>query len=224
MIIDNTAYLASSYLANPVMNRLTRYLNQGESSQVEYKRTLSSAYRIARTLTAFANTSGGTILIGIDDDGRTVGVDSEFREMQIIERATDFLIEPPLSVTCESVRHEGRTVLVVAVPESTEKPHTAVDEHNERTIYVRQRDKSVPTQRLLIDDSEADQELLQTTMVKNLIQFLRKSDSITAVRLAKLVNISAHRASKLLYDLTRQGVLLMVDQPRPTRFSLKKDS
>ncbi|MEZ0606930.1 RNA-binding domain-containing protein [Fibrella sp. WM1] len=205
------------------MKRLAPYLEQGEGIQIEYKRTLSSAYRIARTLTAFANTSGGTILIGVDDDGRTVGIDSEYREMQIIERATDFLIEPTLSVSYEIVRHEGRNVLVVTVPESDEKPHTAVNEHNERTIYVRQRDKSVPTQRLLIDDNEVNQQLLQTTMVKNLLQFLRKNDSVTAARLAKLVNISEYRANKLLHDLTRQGVLLMVDKPRPAHFSLKKD-
>lgn len=205
------------------MSRLTFFLEQGEGLRVEFKRTLSSAYRIARTLTAFANTSGGTLLIGIDDDGRTVGIDSEYREMQLIERATDFLIEPALIVSYETIRHEGRNVLLLNVPESDEKPHTALNERGERIIYVRQRDKSVPTQRLLTAGTSVDQKLLQTPMVKNLLQFLRKNDSITAARLAKLVNISDYRANKLLHELSEQGLLLMVDRPRPARFSLRRE-
>lgn len=193
----------------------------GESSRLEFKRTLSTPYRIARTLTAFSNTSGGTLLIGVADDGKIVGVSSEYQEMQKIERATDFLIEPPITISYETRRQDGKTVLVLTVPESDEKPHTALNERGDRTIYVRQRDKSVPTKQLMLDQLTVDKQLLQTPAVKNLLAFLRKNDHITADRLAKLVNISAYRANKLLRDLTAQGVLLLVDTPRPARFSLK---
>ncbi|MBC7571997.1 MAG: ATP-binding protein, partial [Spirosoma sp.] len=46
------------------MNRteLDALIEQGEGVRLEFKRTLSSAWRIARTLAAFANTSGGTLL------------------------------------------------------------------------------------------------------------------------------------------------------------------
>jgi predicted transcriptional regulator len=86
---------------------------------------------------------------------------------------------------------------------------------------VRQRDKSVPTTRLMLDLHTVDAKLLQTPMVKHLLLFLRKNDSITADRLGKLVNISDYRATKLLRELTAQGILLMVDKPRPARYSLK---
>ena len=203
------------------MSRLDPYLDRGEGTQLEYKRTLSSAYRIARTLAAFANTSGGTLLIGVADDRRVLGIASEYQEMQKIERATDFLIEPPLIVSYETLVHDGKKVLLINVPASDEKPHTALDEQGNRTIYVRQRDKSVPTNRLTYDGEAVDQKLLQTPTVKTLLQYLRKNDHITAAKLAKLVNISDYRAGKLLHDLTAQGVLLMVDKPRPARFSLK---
>lgn len=203
------------------MSRLDPYLERGEGVQVEFKRTLSSAYRIARTLTAFANTAGGTLLIGVADDKRVLGVSSEYQEIQKIERATDFLIEPPLIVSYETLLYEGKKVLFIHVPASDEKPHTALDERGNRTIYVRQRDKSVPTSRLTHDGEAVDQKLVQTPTVKTLLQFLRKNDHITAARLAKLVNISDYRAGKLLHDLTTQGILLMADKPRPARFSLK---
>lgn len=194
---------------------------RGEGTQLEFKSTLSTPYRIARTLTAFSNTSGGTLLIGVADDGKIVGIDSEYREMQKIERATDFLIEPAITISYETLKQDGKTVLLLTVPESDEKPHTALNERGDRTIYVRQRDKSVPTTRLMLDLHTVDNRLLQTPMVKHLLLFLRKNDSITADRLGKLVNISDYRATKLLRELTAQGILLMVDKPRPARYSLK---
>lgn len=205
-------------MATPTLSEL---ILPGEGTQLEFKSTLSTPYRISRTLTAFANTSGGTLLIGVADDGKIVGVASEYQEMQKIEQATDFLVEPPITISYEARRQEGKTVLIIHVPESDEKPHTALNERGNRTIYVRQRDKSVPTTKLMLDVQTMDKQLLQTPMVKNLLAYLRKNDHISADKFAKLVNISAYRAGKLLRDLTAQGVLLMVDKPRPARFSLK---
>lgn len=197
-------------------------ITQGEGSRLEFKSTISTAARIARTLCAFANTGGGTLLIGVDDDGKIAGVRSEVGEMHKIEQATDFLVEPPLTISYRSVWVSGKLVLVIDVPESTDKPHYALDEqHHHRTIYVRAKDKSVPTNKLILEHEPADKALLRSPNVKTLLQFLRKNEHITADRMAKLVNISDYRASKLLRQLTEQGLLLMIDKPRPARFTLK---
>jgi predicted HTH transcriptional regulator len=197
-------------------------ITQGEGSRLEFKSTISTAARIARTLCAFANTGGGTLLIGVDDDGKIAGVRSEVGEMHKIEQATDFLVEPPLTVSYQSVWVAGKLVLVIDVPESTEKPHYALDEQqHHRTIYVRAKDKSVPTNKLILEHEPADKALLRSPNVKTLLQFLRKNEHITADRMAKLVNISDYRATKLLRQLTEQGLLLMIDKPRPARFTLK---
>jgi predicted HTH transcriptional regulator len=203
-------------------NHLSRLLAQGEGSRLEFKRTLSSAYRIARTLAAFANTSGGTLLIGVDDSAQVVGILSEYQEVGVLEEAATFLIKPPLSFQYETITTPAGLVLAVNVPVSDERPHTVLDARVNRTIYVRQGDKSVPTDRLLPDTDRADPTLLQTPAVKTLLQFLRKNDSITPARLAQLVNFSEQRANKMLLTLAAQGVLLRVDRPKPAQFSLKK--
>lgn len=201
---------------------LAELIAQGEGTRLEFKSTIHTAYRIARTLTALSNTSGGLLLVGISDDGRVVGIESELYEMQKIEKATDFLIDPAISVSYEVVNEEGRQVIVIEVPESDEKPHYAIDEKGHRTIYVRAKDKSVPTNKLIMGGaSSPDGQLLQTSNVRNLIQALRKTDFITAKQYAQLVNISEYRATKLLHQLTGQGLLIMIDKPRPVRFSLK---
>ncbi len=205
------------------MNRLEldALVEQGEGVRLEFKRTLSSAYRIARTLAAFANTSGGTLLIGVADDGRLVGVSSELREMSRIEEAADQLIDPPLSVSYETLSPDGRKLLILTIAESDEKPHYVIDEAGKRTIYVRAKDKSVPTNKLIISPDAPVVALVQSPAVRLLIQYLRRNDDITADKLAKLTNISTYRADKQLKLLTEQGLLLLLNKQRPARYALK---
>lgn len=202
-------------------NQLDDLITRGEGTRLEFKRTISTAHRIARTLAAFANTAGGTLLIGVADDGRIVGVPSELREMRRIEEATDRLVDPPLAVSYEVQKPDGRVILIITVAESEEKPHYAIDEHNRRTIYVRAKDKSVPTSKLILGGEHADAQLLKSPTVRTLVQYLRRNEFITDDKLAKLINISAYRAGKLLRQLAEQGLLLLIDKQRPTRYTLK---
>ena len=202
-------------------NQLDELIAQGEHTRLEFKRQLSTSYRIAHTLTAFANTSGGTLLVGIADSGKIAGVPSELREMEKIEEAAERLIQPPISVSYQTLKSDGRLVLIITIGESDEKPHYVLDEAGKRTIYVRAKDKSVPTSKLIITPDTADRELLKSPMARTLIQYLRQNDSITADKFAKLINISAYRASKHLQQLTERGLLLIIDKPRPARYALK---
>ena len=202
-------------------NQLDELIEQGEHTRLEFKRQLSSSHRIARTLAAFANTSGGTLLVGVNDSGKIVGVPSEFREMEKIEEATDRLIEPALTISYETLVPDGRMVLIIRVSESDEKPHYVVDEASKRTIYVRAKDKSVPTNKLIITPDMANIELIRSPMARTLIQYLRKNDHITADKFARLINISDYRAGKLLRQLAERGLLILIDKPRPVRYALK---
>ena len=53
---------------------LPELLSQPEGKTLEFKRDLSSLKPVLKTLVAFANTAGGTLLIGRADDGALVGV------------------------------------------------------------------------------------------------------------------------------------------------------
>lgn len=54
--------------------KFIEYLKQTESKTFELKRDLSSKKGILKTISAFSNTSGGTLLIGIEDDRTVVGL------------------------------------------------------------------------------------------------------------------------------------------------------
>lgn len=56
---------------------LLELIRNGESSGVEFKRDDIDARKLARELVAFANASGGGVLLGVEDDGTVVGKENQ---------------------------------------------------------------------------------------------------------------------------------------------------
>ena len=50
---------------------------EGEHQRQDFKFEISDARKIAKTLSAFANTDGGRLLIGVKDNGKIAGVRSD---------------------------------------------------------------------------------------------------------------------------------------------------
>lgn len=94
---------------------LETLVQQGEGTTLEFKERVSSSF--ARGIVALANTIGGKILVGVDDDGRMIGVeDGNALRARIQNIARD--CDPSVRVLVEPVNG----VLVVHVRESDAKP------------------------------------------------------------------------------------------------------
>ena len=205
---------------------IEQLIAQGENSTVEFKSTIESAARIAKTLAAFANTKGGTLLVGVSDNGNIMGISSELQEMQKIEQASQILCDPPIELSYQLQTVSSKQVLVINIAESNEKPHYVKDAEGKRTAYVRAKDKSVPAGKgmqniLYMNDSIKDTRILESRHVKALLTFLRNNEFVTAKKYAKLINISEGRAIKILKELSFAGILLLHDKQKPVAYSLK---
>ena len=97
----------------------------GETSTVQFKRTMDSADRIAAELCAFANSSGGMLLFGVDDNGSVTGLEpDEVRDISSrLANIAAERIREPVFPTSEVLKVDGKSVLVAHVPESQSKPH-----------------------------------------------------------------------------------------------------
>lgn len=116
---------------------LTELLQRHEGKTLEFKRDLSSPDRLLRSVVAFANTSGGTILIGVEDGTRHVLGVPEPRSNE--ERVTNLIadgVSPLLVPDVELLRHLDRLVLAVRVYPSPSRPHY-VGQSPETGAYVR---------------------------------------------------------------------------------------
>lgn len=198
-------------------------IQMGEGLTVEFKRTIDSPFKIAKTLASFANTSGGILLVGIADNRSTVGITSELRELQKLERACGQLVEEELLVRCKTISLGLKNILRIEVEESAEKPHYAINEKGERIIYIRTKDKSVPTNRLMLpgEGNAATDKLLNTKPVKNLIQYLKQNDAISDKEFARITNVSEKRAARLMNELIETGVVMKRGSGRTAQYSLK---
>ncbi len=103
---------------------LTGLLRQHEGKTLEFKRDLSSTDRLLRSVVAFANTSGGTILIGVEDGTRNVvGVADPLAEEERVANLVSDAVSPRLLPDIELLRHRDRSVLAVRVYPSSRRPH-----------------------------------------------------------------------------------------------------
>ena len=117
---------------------LTETLREPEGKTLEFKRDLSSPERFLRTVVAFANTSGGTILVGIEDRSRHIRGVAE--PLALEERAVNLIsdsIRPRLMPDLEIVSYRNRQLLAVRVYPSSTRPHYIARTGPDAGTYVR---------------------------------------------------------------------------------------
>ncbi len=195
-------------------------IDEGESLQIEFKRKFSTPEKIAREMIAFANTRGGYILFGVDDDKEIVGVESEKSEAELVKDAALNYCEPPIEYDIDFLEVHGKEVVIVAVPESDDKPHRLQDYLNEldvskSVVLVRVNDKSIQASKEMIRILRAQSQDLSLTKYfignneKSVFDYLNKNETISVKVLSDLVNISERRASRTLVKMVRANLLMI---------------
>jgi predicted HTH transcriptional regulator len=92
---------------------LEQLIRQGEAQEVEFKSSIPAPQDIAKYLGAFANTNGGTLILGVKEPGEVTGV-NEQRARQTIENARQYL-SPPLEIKVQTLQVHGHAVVIVQV-------------------------------------------------------------------------------------------------------------
>lgn len=210
-----------------VMSSLIRDLIRiGESGLVEFKKTIPQPEKFARALVAFANTRGGKILVGINDDRRITGVSDFEEERFLLEKAAAFFCTPEVFFSVSEETLEGKQVMLIDIPESVEKPHFVHSESGERQLYVRSGAQCVMASPLVARALEMEKQGRESkrpaTVSKNeeaLFRYLDSKKRISLKDYARLINVSKRRASKILIGLTMNGRLFMHDLEKTIYFS-----
>lgn len=199
------------------INDATSYIHsliaQGEHVEQDFKYEISDARKIARTLSAFANTQGGRLLIGVKDNGRIAGVRSE-EEMYMIEAAAQLYCVPDVSIAMTTYRVEGHTVLVAQVAQSQSKPVMALDEKNKPWAYVRVADENIlasPTHlHLWQQDGENQSSAISfTERESHVLELLSREEECSLSRICRMTHISRYDAQRLLARFVHWGIVAM---------------
>lgn len=203
---------------------LADLLKGGEGETLDFKQKITSLDKIAKTICSFANTHGGTILVGVTDRRSLSGIDPE-EEKYMLEQAAFHYCTPPVPLHFEELEEfeDDRevTILKVTINESAEKPHASRNKAGEWQVYIRQRDKSVPAgknmQRHLRNEKPEELTSQQIQLDKNelkIMDHLKLHERITVKELAGLINFSTRRAQRLLNEMVNKGLIRLFEHER----------
>jgi predicted HTH transcriptional regulator len=201
---------------------------RGEGEELEFKQKTTHPHRISRTLVSLANTRGGRVLVGVDDAGRVLGVRDAEEELFVLRDAAAHYVEPPLTnLRFREVEDDaGRTVIIVTVPESTDKPHRALVGPDDWRGYVRVRDASVQTSGLtekLLERQPPESRFEQIPLSKQelaVIDYLKTHPRITLAQFMKLVNFGKRRAYQTLIKLVLHGYIRHHDKEKEPYYTV----
>jgi len=191
---------------------IKKQIFEGEGVSLDFKKTISSCEKIARTMVSFANNKGGRLLIGVADDGNIKGVKSEDEERYMITRAAHMFAKPALEPIFEEVYVDDKLVLVVDIEQSVLKPHYALGDDGKWWVYVRVKDKSVLASKIVVDvlkrsAGDTGVMLAYSDNEKMLLEYLEKTDRITIIEFCKMLKLTRRRAQRILVDLVLSGVV-----------------
>ena len=192
-------------------------VKQGENDHLEFKRKAAHPEKIMREVVAFANSTGGKLLVGVDDNGEIPGVKFPEEEEYILNKSIAELCSPKLEYTLEIIRlseFEERAVLLYEIPEGDRKPYYAREKPKDKygKAYIRLADKSIQASREMLGILKSKKRNEETgfeygKQEQILLKYLEEHDKITVSEYGKLAKLSYRNASRKLILLTANNVL-----------------
>ena len=181
-------------------------ISEGEHQQQDFKYRVSDAVKLAKSVSAFANTEGGRLLIGVRDDGHLSGVRSE-EEIYMMHQAAYRYCRPEASIKFDTYHVEGRTIVVTTVPPSDRRPICAIDETGKSCAYIRIADENIvasPVHLAIWKESQRQQGAMMTysETVVHLLNTMR-GKALTLNQLTRASRVPRHQVITLLARLIR---------------------
>jgi len=194
-------------------NYLRQLIADGENQHLDFKYCVSDSRKIARTLSAFSNSDGGRILIGVRDNGSIAGIKTD-EEIYMVDTAAHLFCRPEITYTIKQHTAGGKTLLEVEVLKGSKRPYQVKNENGRWLSYFRHLDQNLVANRVLLQVWRKEEKekgvLVKFGKVENcLIDYLKKNGSITLSKFRKIARISPFKAETILANLIIFRVLIM---------------
>jgi predicted HTH transcriptional regulator len=206
-------------------HNLKKLIAEGENQQLDFKFCISDSRKIARTLSAFANSDGGRILIGVRDNGSIAGIKSD-EEYYMVDTAAQLFCRPEIEFTIKQHITGGKTILEVQVNKGDKRPYQVKDENGRWLSYFRHHDQNLLANKILLQvwrkEEKGSGVLVKFGKAENsLMEYLVKNGTITLSKFKKIARISSYRAESILANLIIFKVLKMNASEKGFSYELK---
>jgi predicted HTH transcriptional regulator len=213
---------------NEAVQYVKSLIKKGENLRLDFKFEISNAKKMAKTFSAFANTSGGILLIGVKDNGKISGIKSE-EEAYMAESAAHVFCKPAVIFQLKKWEIEGKSVLEIEVPVSKNRPHFAKDENGSWIAYVRVDDQNLKANSILVNVWKGEGKksgiwLNYGKEEKALIDYLSEYPTISLSKFIKIAKTNRSRAERILVNLILMKVIELETTDKAVYFKLKGKS
>jgi len=196
------------------LQELEDLVSKGEGQLLEFKLKASFPEKIVKEMVAFANSNGGQLFIGIDDDGRISGLKFAEEDKYVLDKAIKNHIKPQIKFLFESIPiNKKRSVLHYKVFENRKKPSYYLEEPNQRgKAYVRVNDKSKQASREMVQilkrsNQKKSYPVRLGDKEQLLFQQIEKHGKTTLSDFIEISGLTRYQASQILIRLVVSNVL-----------------
>ena len=181
-------------------------------------------------MVGFANSGGGQLLVGVDDDGRIAGLKFAEEERFVIDRAIRVHGIPGLKYQSQFIPlNSKRSILHYRVSESRRKPVYFLENPTQDTrgeAFIRHQDKTIKASPEMVQILKRSR-VKKSTVIKlgneeqQLFNFIARHGQATLMDFMHICGLSRALASKKLVDLVMSNILEIVADEKVDYFIMK---
>lgn len=107
------------------LEELQAIIDRGEDGSHQFKANISNVNALAAEIVAFSNSTGGMLLLGVNDDGTFANLSREDtgRLNQLLSNTASQAVHPPINPQTENIQTANGLVMVVRIPRGINKPY-----------------------------------------------------------------------------------------------------
>ncbi len=129
---------------------IQKLISEGEHEQQDFKFQISDVHKIAHSISAFANNSGGRLLVGVKDNGTIAGLRSE-EDLYMLEAAAQIYCRPAVQLEMTTFACEGGAIVLRAViPQAENRPVQCRESDGRWQAYYRVADENIVAHPLMV--------------------------------------------------------------------------
>ncbi|MFC4872274.1 helix-turn-helix domain-containing protein [Negadavirga shengliensis] len=208
------------------LQEVGKMAREGEGLHVEFKKKATYPEKIVKEIVALANTDGGYLLIGVDDDGTVSGQRFIDEEVYVMDKAIEELIFPPLKLDKEIFTlNPKKGVAVYKIHKSDRRPHF-IYEDKKKKAFIRVRDRSIQASKEMweiLKRQKREENIIFKYGRKEeiLMKALESRTYITLKEFMQLAKLPVYIASRTLVRLVLANVLDVIPQESEDKFVAK---
>lgn len=198
---------------NEKVSEAIQLIKRGEGQFVEFKKKANHPEKIVKEVVAFANSGGGNLFVGVDDDGHISGLKFPEDEEFVLSKAIQELCRPAVSFQVNQLEIRDAEILHYSISEGLEKPYFSFLDKGHRygKSFIRVKDHSIQASyevRQILKRSNRNQPpIVFEEKTKELFDYFKNHKGITLNQYMELSGLDKKLASNKLIDLALSGAL-----------------